>query len=77
MSKMRLFARETRACDTAAEIKRAHAHRLLDTLVSGHEAACDAEIFRALWVTGDARPLAPHFKGLADLDKAQRKQAMT
>lgn len=72
-----LFARESRPCDTAAEVQRAHAHRLLDGARLGLQACNDAEIARALWVTGDARPVGPNHKGLADLDKARRQKTMT
>lgn len=59
-----LFERRTSASATQAEVKRAHAHRLLDDLVAGNSGASDEEIAAALRTTGDARPVVREMHGL-------------
>lgn len=66
-----LFAREPRAWDNKRDVDRAHAHRLLDAAAKGLSTATEAEITRALWITGDAVPVVSTTSGLADLNRGR------
>ena len=76
MSGVVLFKRDAGPTCSAPDMERALAHRLLDTVRAGLANCSDAEIARALWITGDTKPNAKHLGGWAALQE-KRLAAMT
>lgn len=72
-----LFERKPGPGATAAEIRRAHAHRLLDEIRAGVSQATKAEVAAALRITGDSLPLTRERHGLASATAGTQEQLMT